>query len=183
VSASAKLTRDLVLVFFSVLLAVLLVTSGVVQQIIDLFQNSYIVISVLAGILFTSLFTSAIGVASFVVLGQDGYNPFLIAVLGGVGAVIGDTLIFRILKDNILEDIQYITQKYNKGRIRKLLRSKSIYWIMPFLAMIIIASPLPDELGIALLAASKIRMKYFFLISFILNFIGILFVVLIGEVI
>jgi hypothetical protein len=39
---------------------------------------------------------------------------------------------------------------------------------------LIIASPFPDELGLMLMGLSKTNTKVFILLSFVLNFIGIL---------
>ncbi|MEK7557169.1 MAG: hypothetical protein AAB538_04290, partial [Patescibacteria group bacterium] len=50
-----------------------------------------------------------------------------------------------------------------------------------FLAGIIIASPLPDEIGIALLGFMKTRKKDFFLLSLVANFLGILAIGLVAR--
>jgi hypothetical protein len=53
--------------------------------------------------------------------------------------------------------------------------------VMPFLGALIIASPLPDELGLVFLGISKLKTRYFLPLSFVLNFFGILIIGLIAK--
>ena len=46
---------------------------------------------------------------------------------------------------------------------------------------LILASPLPDELGVAVLGFSKMRLKYFALLSFVFNFLGIAVIGLVAR--
>jgi hypothetical protein len=48
--------------------------------------------------------------------------------------------------------------------------------VLPVVGAVIIASPLPDELGLALLGFSRIDRRYFFAISYTMNFIGIVLI-------
>ena len=48
---------------------------------------------------------------------------------------------------------------------------------MPFLGAIIIASPLPDELGLVMLGDSKLKYREIAIISYVLNTAGILLIV------
>ena len=45
---------------------------------------------------------------------------------------------------------------------------------MPVLGTLVIASPLPDELGVAMLGLAKTDKKSFLIISYLGNFLGIL---------
>jgi uncharacterized membrane protein YdjX (TVP38/TMEM64 family) len=49
------------------------------------------------------------------------------------------------------------------------------------LGAIIIASPLPDEMGVGLMGISKLKTSQFILLSFVLNAIGIFIVVTAGS--
>jgi hypothetical protein len=46
-------------------------------------------------------------------------------------------------------------------------------WISPILGALIIASPLPDEFGLALLGLSRTRISILIPVSFIMNFLGV----------
>jgi uncharacterized membrane protein YdjX (TVP38/TMEM64 family) len=48
---------------------------------------------------------------------------------------------------------------------------------MPFLGALIIASPVPDEIGVSILGLTKIRYWQFFMVTFILNALGIFLIV------
>jgi len=61
--------------------------------------------------------------------------------------------------------------------------SRSKVWkaLIPVIAGLIIASPLPDEIGVALFGASKFEPKKFVFISYFLNFLGILIITSLGS--
>ena len=54
-----------------------------------------------------------------------------------------------------------------------LFKLRSFRWLTFFAGGFIIASPLPDELGIALLGFSKLKTSLFVPLSFTFNFLGI----------
>ncbi|OGG78335.1 hypothetical protein A3A36_01445 [Candidatus Kaiserbacteria bacterium RIFCSPLOWO2_01_FULL_52_12b] len=53
-------------------------------------------------------------------------------------------------------------------------RPRLFKWLIPFVGALIIASPLPDEAGLAMMGLSKMKTSVFIPISFALNFLGIL---------
>jgi len=61
-------------------------------------------------------------------------------------------------------------------RFHLLFKRRFFRWITFFVGGFILASPLPDELGIAVLGFSKMRAKYFVLLSFVFNFLGIVLI-------
>ena len=52
------------------------------------------------------------------------------------------------------------------------------HYLLYAFAGLVIASPLPDEIGVSLLGISKIKLYKFIIISFIFNTIGVLLVIL-----
>ena len=66
-------------------------------------------------------------------------------------------------------------------RLRALFKMKFFRWFTFFLGGIIIASPLPDELGIGLLGFSKMKVSWFVPVSFVFNFIGICLIGLVAR--
>lgn len=176
-----KLVRDLVIVFFSVLLAIILSRIGLIDEVVRSFQNSFLISAFIAGILYASFFTAPIAVAIFIVLGTAGFNPFLIAFIGGFGSLIADLLILRFMKSDVAVDLKFIDQRLTKGFFSKILLRKPFRFFGFILGVFVIASPLPDELGVGLLALSKISVKNFALLSYALNTAGIFIVTLIGK--
>src|SRR3989304_3240061 len=53
-------------------------------------------------------------------------------------------------------------------------RLRFFRWLIAFLGALVIASPLPDELGLMMMGFSKMRTLFFIPISFLLNSLGIL---------
>ena len=124
---------------------------------------------------FTSFFTTAPAIVLIGVLVQT--TPLImVAIIGGLGAALGDYIIFRFVKDRISEDINYLLSFQKTKRFFAIFKTRLFIFFTPFIAALIIASPFPDEIGVAMLGLSKIKDKTFLLISFIANGVGILVV-------
>lgn len=136
--------------------------------------------SFVAGIFFVSTFTVAPASVVLFKLTQI-YSPLLIAVSAGFGAVIGDYLIFRFLKDNVFEEIKPIFMKLGGSNLSRLISTPYFAWFAPVLGALIIASPFPDEIGVGLMGISKLKNWQFLMISFLLNSLGILLIITIAK--
>lgn len=126
----------------------------------------------LAGILFVCSFTVAIGAVALAALAKE-LNPFVLALVAGVGAVIGNYLIFRFIKDDILDEVEPLFRKLEGNHLTKLLHTKYFRWSLPVIGALLIISPLPDELGISLLDIAGMSSLRFFILTFFLNSTGI----------
>lgn len=178
-----KVFRDVFLIALSILLAALIHQSGQLENLLRSTRDiSFILGAFLAGIFFASTFTVALATSVFLILGQT-HNPLLVALVGGLGAFLGDSLIFKFLKDDLIADFEYVEKYFPKTIIKRLFHSKMIFWFAPFIAAFVIASPLPDEVGLLMLASIKLRYHHFFWISFLLNTLGILVISAFGAVI
>ena len=137
----------------------------------------------LAGMLFVSTFTVATGAIILLVLAES-LSPIEIGIIAGLGAVVGDFIIFRFVKDDLAREIRDIYNKFDGGHhLKKVLHTKYFSWTFPVLGAAIIASPLPDEIGVSLMGISKMSTVKFLCISFVLNAIGIFMVVSASSVI
>ena len=135
-----------------------------------------------AGIFFVSTFTFAPAAVVLFHLAQD-LNPIFIALCAGAGAVIGDLLIFRFLKDGVFDELAPIFKRFEGSYLSMLFKTPYFAWLVPVAGAIIIASPLPDELGIGLLGLTRIKTWQFVGLAFVLNALGILAVVLLARTI
>lgn len=126
----------------------------------------------IGGILFVSSFTAAIGAVILLILAEK-LSPLEIAIIAGLGGAVGDFTIFRFIKDNLLEEIKPLCNRLGLNHIVRLLRTKYLKWTLPIIGAIIIVSPFPDEMGIALMGLSRIKKYQFFLLAFILDVIGV----------
>jgi len=129
-----------------------------------------------AGLFYTSFITSPIAVAMLIVLATDS-NPITLALLAGAGSVAGDLIIIKIFRKELSKDINLATHQLHIDIVNKILRKLKLDFITPLLGAIIVASPLPDELGLMMLGASKLSYKQIALISYVLNTAGILLIV------
>lgn len=130
----------------------------------------------LTGIFFVSTFT-AVPAAYVLYSLAETLHPVEIALLAGLGAMLGDYLIFRLVKDSLFEELKPALTKLQHPALRTLFKTPYFSWLLPFIGAVVIASPLPDEAGVSLLGLSKIRKWQFFAITFALNAVGIFLVV------
>jgi hypothetical protein len=126
----------------------------------------------IAGVLFSSTFTIATGSVILVTLAQYLPIPFVV-VIGVIGALTGDFFIFKFVKNDVEDEIKPIyNELLDKSHIKKILHTKYFSWTLPVLGTFIIASPLPDELGISLMGLAQIKMIRFLAISMVSHTIG-----------
>lgn len=177
-----NLMRDLAIIVFSVILAIILIKTRYLATILTSTKEMEFLGSFITGIFFTSVFTA---VPATVTLGEiaQNNNVFWTAFFGGLGAVVGDLIIFRFVKDSLSE---HIITAFENIRQKKILlffnrERRHIGWLLKLLGAIIVASPLPDEIGLTLLGFSKIKTVHFIPLSFLLNAAGILIIGLIAK--
>lgn len=125
-----------------------------------------------AGILFVCTATTGIGAVMLVILAKQ--LPILtLCLIAGLGAVLADLVMFHIFKDGLLEELEDIYNELHGRKLSHIFHSKAFRWTLPVLGALIIASPLPDELGVGLMGISKLSIWRFAGLSWILNSIGI----------
>jgi hypothetical protein len=138
------------------------------------------------GIFFVSTFTVAPAIVVLFHLANV-LQPYEVALLAGAGAMIGDLIIFRYVRDEVFYEVKpllaklHLTKRPKKSRIGLLMRSPYFAWLLPVVGAIIIASPFPDEVGVSMLGASRIKQWQMLLLTFALNAVGIFVVVSIAR--
>ncbi len=152
--------------------------TGAVHLITEPLRSLDIAGSFIAGTLFTSVFTTAPAIVILAELAQD-TSSASVAFWGGLGAMAGDYVIFRLMRDRIAQDIEYILRLARAKKIITMLRTVRFRWMATIIGAAIIASPLPDELGLTLLGMSRVSSVVVLPLMFALNAGGIY---LIGEV-
>lgn len=115
----------------------------------------------LSGIFFVLSFTAAL--AGLVLIKFSATMPMiLVSLIAGLGGAAGDLLIFGLVRNGF------------KAEAKKAYRrSFFLRWLLPIVGALIIASPLPDEIGVTLMGITNIKPKRFMLVSFLLNSLGI----------
>lgn len=166
---------DLVWVALSVCTAIVLARFGVFHSLAILLQHIDLLGILVAGVFFTSVFTTAPAIVILAELAQHN-NIWIVACMGGIGAMVGDYFIFRFVRDRVGEDVEYLLSHSHWHRVPAFFRTRLFHRFVPMVGALIIISPLPDELGLAMLGLSHISTKRFFLVSFLLNAAGIFFI-------
>jgi hypothetical protein len=140
-----------------------------------------------AGLFFSFGFTSPFAVAFFVELAPT-VDPLVASALGGIGAFFADLVIFEIIRFSFFHDelrrlhesrlLQWLHNLLHHERISEQLRR---YLLWSF-AGIVIASPLPDEIGVALVSGiTRIEIQKVGILCFSLNTLGIFLILMIAR--
>ena len=164
-----KVFRDALIIAISISIAVWIHQNNFLENLLIASASFYFfIVTFLSGIFFASTFTVAVAISVILML-SGSHNPLQIALIGGLGALIGDTIIFKFLREDLIADFEYLENHFGKRVVRRIIHSKMIFWFAPIVAALMIASPIPDEVGLLMLASIKLKYRHFFIISLILN--------------
>ena len=132
------------------------------------------------GIFFVSIFTVAPSILVVYYLAQT-LNPWEVALFAGLGAAVGDAIIFNFIRDGFFDEIKHLFNFCKKPLFARIFNSPYFVWMLPVVGAIIIASPFPDEIGISLMGLSKIKRWQFVVVSFVLNSAGLLLIATLAK--
>lgn len=177
--------RDLFFVILSVVFAVVLIKTPMLETILHQNLGSHELGSFISGIFFTSVFTTAPATVALAEIAKSN-SILLTALFGALGALLGDLFIFRFVRDNVAQDFEFLFKEIKKERRWLKLHHRwgelhAFKWLVPLLGAICIASPLPDEIGLTILGLSKMKTWVMALLTFVLNFFGILLIGLVAK--
>jgi membrane protein YqaA with SNARE-associated domain len=168
--------KNTALLALSLLVLFLVLDSEPVHNALQLFAQLGYVGAFIAGALFVSTFT--VGPAAVLLyFVADTQDVLYVALYAGVGAVLGDYILFRLLKDRVFDEVKPVFMKFGGSHLSRLFATPYFGWLAPVMGALIIASPLPDEVGIGLLGSSRVKTWQFIILSFTLNSIGIFMVI------
>lgn len=137
----------------------------------------------IAGISFAYGFTAAPATAILLLISKE-QNLIAAGLIGGLGALVADLFIFSFIRISFADEIERISNEKIIKTFNSHLPSHIKRYLLPVFAGLIIASPLPDEIGVTMLAASKIiSTKIFTIVSYILNTAGIFTILYVGKMI
>jgi uncharacterized membrane protein len=175
------LWKDLFLIAISIFVATVLVNTNLLINILTSTKELAVIGSFIAGIFFTSIFTTAPAMATLGEIAQ--HNSIVVtALLGASGAVLGDLIIFRFIRDRLSAHLlEIIKHEGFTKRMKALLRLKTFRWLTFFLGGLILASPFPDEIAITVFGFIHLKTSWFIPISFVFNFGGILLIGLVAR--
>lgn len=160
------------LAILAIILFILTIDTALVQALLANINTLGLTGIFIAGILFVSFFTAAPAVV-LLISAADNYNPLLIAVVAGFGSLIGDWIILKIFEEKVAYELYPLARKFGFMPFIRLLKRKIFRPVALALGAFFIATPLPDEMGIALLGLSHLKFYKILAIAFVLNTVGI----------
>lgn len=164
---------NITLFALSAVMAVILSWVGVFDSFAQLGKLGYLGAFV-SGLLWPFTFATPLAAASFFYLGQA-INTWTLIAIGSVASLISDIFIWKFLKGGIFTEFERIWKQYESHHKRRfshqhrphliqLFHTRPFHFIMLFLGVIILFSPLPDEIGLEMLSYYKLsRGKFVFL--------------------
>ncbi len=172
-----NLLIDLAILVLSVIFAIWLGNSVFLEKLLAATSSSEFLASFLGGLFFTSIFTA---VPAVVLLGEVSQNtsPIFVSAVGALGALLGDMLMFKFLRDRLAKDFYAL---FDVNIRKSQFRLPRFRWLVMLVGGLIIASPFPDELGLAILGFSNTKTNLVIPISLLFNFFGILVIALLAS--
>jgi uncharacterized membrane protein YdjX (TVP38/TMEM64 family) len=146
-----------------------------------------------AGALFSLSFSVVPAAALLLVLSHE--QIFLLSgLVASTGAMVSDMLVFQFSRKNFSNKSQeelkaeasqskiFIYIDRLSSHLSKKYSQRFETAITLFVASLIIITPLPNELGIALASTTKLSLKQFFILSYVFNIFGVFILLLIGKI-
>lgn len=133
----------------------------------------------ISGILYAFGFTAPFGAGVFILLNPPTGEVLKLGVTGGLGAVAADYILFKFVRLSFNDEFDALKTtpaiRTAHLKFKAFLPEKVREYTLLALAGIFIASPLPDEIGVSLLAGfTDLKEGQLALLSFALNTAGIL---------
>src|SRR3989338_4349292 len=115
--------KNITLWLISILFALIIYNFGPFHSLILKSSELGLLGAFLAGILFVSTFTMGLGVILLSILATS-TSPVALGLVAGYGAVIGDFIIFRFVKDNLREELELLYDKFGSNHLHHVLHSR-----------------------------------------------------------
>ena len=175
--------HKLLLLILSIILAYFLFQESYFDPLREFILKTGYFGTFVAGIFFSYGFTSAPATAVFLLIAKE-QNLWLAVIIGGLGSLVGNFFIFNFIKKYFKDDIKKVAKQKLVLYVEHKLSHKIRKYVALASAGIILASPLPDEIGISMLAFTHmVSPKEFYIASFILHSLGILVIIWFGSLI
>lgn len=137
----------------------------------------------LTGFLYAYAFTAAPAAAILLILAKE-QNLLFAGFIAGVGALLSDLVIFHFIRHGFSDEVQKLSDEKIVQYARRKLPDSIQKYLLAFLAGFLIASPLPTEIGVTLMASIKsISTRKFSIIAYSLHTSAIFLILLIGSII
>ncbi len=176
--------QNTVLLLLSFVFTYYLVKTGLVNIVVEFLGNFGYLSALVLGFLFSFGFTTTPASATLFFLAKH-INPLGMAFIAGIGASVSSLMIYTFVKHQFLDEIRYIFSEELKIEFSRfeititqsLMRKKWMRILVPALAGILTAMPIPTELIAAILwNIVRYKPQKVLIYSFVFSFIGILII-------
>lgn len=174
----------LLLLIISIIAAYILFSNPTISAFVGKLEGLGYMGFFIAGILFSFGFSAPFAVGFFVT--SEPSSLILASIIGALGGTLGNLIIFKSIRGSFLEELKELENEKPIKAIHNIVKNdfhiKMSAYLLYVLAGIIIASPLPNEIGVALLATIKhIKIRTLNILSFIFNGLGIIIILLLSR--
>lgn len=168
------------LAILAIVLFVLLLDSVVFTTIFAFLESLGYIGGFIAGFLSVSFFTAAPAVVLMVDLSTK-LEPYWLALMIAFGSTVGDWLALKFYDEKVFQELRPLFKKMRMPSLIRVMRHRFTSWILFLAGAFIIATPIPDEIGLSLMGISKFRKRYILFICFLLNTVGALTLILVAR--
>lgn len=169
--------KNLSFLLTSFFFVVYLKRAGIFEALMEALGDFGYIGAFFAGMMFVSTFTVSFGALLLFELVEK-LTILEVGLIAGLGAVFGDLIIFKFVRNRLVQEIKPIYEQFGGKHLSHVLHTKYFSWTLPVIGALIVASPLPDEVGVTLMGISKLKTWQFVLISLTLNVLGITLILL-----
>jgi len=166
----------LFLLFLCIVVAYYLFSQPAVLNFVEGFSKDDYFSIFIAGVLFSLGFSAPFSIGFFILLQPE--NLLLATLVGGLGSVAGDMLIFKTIKNSFMKEFKELERKKIIKKIEKIVEKNKHVLIRHYLLYIFVGitmvTPLPDEIGISMLAGlTTIKPLKLAIMSFLIHALAI----------
>ena len=137
----------------------------------------------LAGLLYPYALTSAAGTGILLILAKE-QNLLLAGGIAGIGALISDVFLFLFVTHSFSDEVQKLSEEKVVRSVNRWIPDSIRKYLLATFACLLIASPLPTEIGVLLMTSIRsISFKKFIIIIYVLHASAIFIILLIGNTI
>jgi uncharacterized membrane protein YdjX (TVP38/TMEM64 family) len=169
----------LFLLIFFIGLSYYLFSTPIISKWIDSFNNLGYFGTFISGAMTAFGFTAPIGIGLLSKIIPE--NIFIATIIAGLGAMLIDLVIFNTIKFSFTDELKRLEKTKAIKEIEKIVKKnkhvKVVHYLLYILAGLVIVTPIPDEVGVSMLAGlTTINPFKFALISFCLHNIAFFFI-------
>jgi uncharacterized membrane protein YdjX (TVP38/TMEM64 family) len=172
--------RNIVLTLVGIFFGIWLANTQTLEDTLDSLNQFQHVGAFMSGFLLVSTFTAATGTAILLSLNKN-MGILELGLLASLGATFGNLIVLRLARNALSKEVDTLFETFGGNHLKHLFHTKYFSWSLPLIGALIVASPLPDELGITLLGLTKMKMKDLIILSFFLHTTGIFLLLLAAK--